>query len=185
MEKFKHRGIPIIVLTKKEMKSATRIETLAGYGDRIQIGTTVLTRNQELYKQLEGNSSSPMARIASLGILQRKGIKTFLALAPLLSADDALPVIEKSLPYVDWYFIAGYEKPPNSIVSKPKDLRASLGITESLAYSLERVVDRLRFAGKPFLVDERLHQECPDVFLTYEELEKTRYWKFKDRSLEI
>lgn len=170
---FIKHNVPMVFMTKGGM-FATNPGFIARMRGQSQVGSTIITYDHELSKYLEGDAPSPMDRIASVKKLHREGVKTFVAFLPFLSSYDVLRTIEKTADSADWYFLGAYEGDDM--------FRDALGIIEPLEASLSIVVERLRDMGKRFLVDEGLAKKCPNVQLNEEELEKTYFWQFTNRS---
>ena len=171
-----NNGIPTVVLTKSGCTALKDADVFRSFGDRLKFGTTLLTCDEKLSKEIEGNSASVIDRIATLGELHQQGIKTFVALIPVLSAEDALDVVERTLEYSDEYFIG--------LDSTTQETRSTGAYREQKEADLEAIVSRLRRAGKKFYVSESYQALCSNVFLTRNETEKTDHWMFKDRAIE-
>lgn len=168
--------VPAVVLSKSGRVAMKDSDIFCSFGDRLKFGTTLLTCNEKLSKELEGNSASVIDRIATLGELHQQGIRTFVALLPVLSAEDALDIVERTLEYSDEYFIG--------LDSATQETRSTGAYREQKEADLEAIVSRLRRAGKKFYVCESYQALCPNVFLTRNETEKTDHWMFKDRAIE-
>ena len=98
-------GFTIFLLTKNA--SVVRdLNLFKRFNQRIKVGFTIVTPNDELRGKVEPNSSPIEDRIAVLKELHEVGLHTVVSLEPLLpnvSIEDYLQLVEKIDPYVKSY----------------------------------------------------------------------------------
>ena len=170
LEAFRYVNTPFTIMTKNGASLLSQAEYYATFRDVIQVGTTLLTCDYNRALELEPKCQAPMKRVVGLRKNKTCLNNTFVNLCPLLSFDDAFSVIEKTYECTDWYYLGAYEG--------TDDYRAKAGVTEPLQETLEKVVEVLRDAEIKFLVGSSLAAQCPDVKLSFEEGEKTSFWKY-------
>jgi DNA repair photolyase len=98
-------GFTIFILTKNA--SVIRdLDLFKRINQRIKVGFTIVTPNDELRKRVEPNSSPIEERIAVLKELHEAGLHTVVSLEPLLpnvNIEDYIEFVEEIDPYVSSY----------------------------------------------------------------------------------
>lgn len=95
-----------IFLLSKNASLIRDIDLFKIFSQRIKVGFTIVTPNDELRKRVEPNSSPIEDRIAVLKELHETGLHTIVSLEPLLPnvrIDDYLALVEEIDPYVSSY----------------------------------------------------------------------------------
>lgn len=169
LEAFRNVDTPFTIISKNGTSLMNQAEYYATFRDVIQVGTTLLSCDFNRALELEPKCQAPMKRV--VGLRKNKNCKnnTFVNICPLLSFDDAFSVLEKTYDCTDWYYLGAYEG--------ADDYRASVGVKEPLSETLEKLIEVLRDGDIKFLVGSSLADQCPDVKLSFEEREKTTFWK--------
>ena len=77
------------------------IELLKSFGDRLKVGVSITTDNEDIARQFEPKAPSIRRRLEVIQALHESGIKVFASIAPLLPCDPEA-LIEMLSPYVKY-----------------------------------------------------------------------------------
>ena len=95
-----------IFLLSKNASLIRDIDLFKRFSQRIKVGFTIVTPNDEIRKRVEPNSSPVEERIAVLKELHKAGLHTVVSLEPLLpnvTIEDYLQLVAEIDPYVSSY----------------------------------------------------------------------------------
>ena len=145
--------IPVAVLSKGGKRILQDFDIIKKFGEHIKVGATLTFFDPELSNEWEPGAADPNERIATLEKLHDAGIKTWASFEPVIDPEQSLILIEKTLHCVDEY--------------KVGKINNFQGIDKTIDWTsfLEKVVEILRNANKPFYIKYDLRQVAPSVKL--------------------
>ena len=145
--------IPVAVLSKGGSRILQDIDIIKRFGEHIKVGATLTFFDPELSNEWEPGAADPNERIATLEKLHDAGIKTWASFEPVIDPEESLRLISETLHCVDEY--------------KVGKINNFQGIDKTIDWTsfLEKVVEILRNANKPFYIKYDLRQVAPSVKL--------------------
>lgn len=151
--------VPVAILTKGGTRCLRDLDIFKKFGRSIMIGATLTFLDPVSSHAWEPGAESPTERLYALSVLHDEGIKTFASFEPVISPEESLAVMKKSIEMdcVDLYKIGKL----NGMKSIEKNIDWSAFLSSAL--------DMLREAGKEIYVKDDLAAAAPDVKLTDEE----------------
>lgn len=153
LETLLRHEVPVAILTKGGHRSLKHLSMLEGFGEHIQVGTTLTFDNEQDSLKWESGAALPKERLDSLRVLHGHGIKTFASFEPVIDPMQSLNLMEMGLDVIDTYK-----------VGKINNYR---GIDKSIDWTsfLNQAVQLLRNNGKRFYIKEDLRRCAPTVQL--------------------
>lgn len=98
LNKHNHK---VAILTKGGKRCLKDIELFQQFGERIKVGATLTFDNEKDSLEWESGAATPAERMEALKILNKKGIKTWVSLEPVIVPEQALNLLTQVAPYVD------------------------------------------------------------------------------------
>jgi len=144
--------IPVSILTKSKT-ILNDLDIIKKFGQNIQIGMTLTFDNEKDSFKWESGASSPKERINTLKTLKENNIKTWASFEPVIIPDQSLSMIKNGLNSVDIYKVGK--------LNNYKGLDKKMNWTEFL----EKAVNILRDAKKPFYIKHDLRVAAPEIKL--------------------
>ncbi len=153
LEMFYENNIPVSILSKGGSRALTDIDIFKKFGDSIMVGATLTFDNNSDSLEWEPGASLPSERLNMLKVLHENDIRTWASFEPVISPEQSINLIKKSVDYVDVYKIGKI----NNYKGLDKNIDWSL--------FLSTCVDILRSNNKPFYIKHDLRQSAPGVKL--------------------
>lgn len=152
--------IPVSILTKGGSRCLADIEIFRRFGENIQVGTTLTFDNEIDSLKNEPGAATPAERINTLKTLKENKITTWVSMEPVLSPEQSINIIKKSLPYVDKYKIGK--------LNHNRDLERKI----DWFYFLKKAVGLMRAENKAFYIKKDLAVYREDIELTDNEIDQ-------------
>jgi len=114
LEKLVGTKAEILILTKS--KFVERDIDLFKKFDKIEVGISISTLDNEFSKVIEPGASRPLERLNTIKTLKEKSIKTYVFISPFFPGiTDFRKIIEKSMDFTDYYMFENLNfRPHNS-----------------------------------------------------------------------